>query len=80
MKKGKEKVHLWNIILVACGTVFTFLAIFYWIVPAYMLPSFMPGYDPTLDAIHFKHGLASLIIALGFFVYLWFRNGKKKKA
>jgi hypothetical protein len=52
----------------------------YWTIPANMLPSFFPGYDPSLAAVHFKHGLAALIVALAFFVYAWFNSGKKKSA
>jgi hypothetical protein len=65
---------------VVLGVVFLALAIVYWTTPASGLPSFFPGYDPTMAGIHFKHGLASLIISVLLFVYAWFATGKKKRA
>jgi len=69
-----------NIIAVLLGAICLFLAIIYWIMPASALPAYLPGYDPALNAIHFKHGLAALILGLALFVFVWFRTGKKKIA
>jgi hypothetical protein len=60
------------------GIVFVVLAFVYWTTPASALPSFFPGYDPTMAGVHFKHGLASLILAILLFIYTWFATGKKR--
>lgn len=59
------------------GLTFIILAFVYWFIPANSLPSFLPGYSPSLTTIHFKHGLASLVIGLLIFAFVWF-NSKKK--
>ncbi len=56
----------------AIGAAFVVLAGVYALVPANALPSFVPGYDPTLDAIHVKHGLASLLVGVALWAYAWF--------
>ncbi len=66
-----------TIIGAAVGIIFIILAFFYWLTPAGSLPSFMPGFQAGSSIIHFKHGLASLIIAILAFVYAWFASGKK---
>ena len=66
------------IIAVLLGILFVVLAFIYWTTPASGLPSYFPGYDPAMAGIHFKHGLASLILAILLFVYAWFATGKKK--
>ena len=63
---------------VVLGILFLGLAIFYWMTPASALPSFFPGYDPAMAGVHFKHGLAALILAILLFIYAWFATGKKK--
>ena len=65
------------IVAVVLGVLFVGLAIYYWVTPANALPSFVPGYDPALTGIHFKHGLAALILGVLLFVYSWFSTGKK---
>ncbi len=64
-------------IAVVLGIVFVILAFFYWLTPAGNLPSFMPGFIAGSSAIHFKHGLAALIVAILLFIYAWFAGGKK---
>jgi hypothetical protein len=66
------------IIAVLLGVLFVILAFIYWTTPASSLPSYLPGYDPALAGVHFKHGLASLIVAALLFVYAWFATGKKR--
>lgn len=61
----------------AIGALFVVLAFVYWLKPAGSLPSFMPGFQAGSSIIHFKHGLASLIVGLFAFVYAWFASGKK---
>jgi hypothetical protein len=53
------------------------LAIFYWMTPADVLPTFMPGYDAAMSTPHIKHGLASLVVGLALLVYAWFASAKK---
>jgi hypothetical protein len=60
------------------GLLFVGLAAMYWTVPAASLPSFMPGFDAGSTAVHFKHGLGSVILAAGLFAYAWFQSGSKK--
>ncbi len=67
-----------NVLAVVLGVIFVGLAVFYWITPASALPSFFPGYNPAMSAVHFKHGLGALIVGLALFVFAWFRTGKKK--
>jgi len=31
-----------------------------------------------MAGVHFKHGLASIILAILLFIYAWFATGKKK--
>ena len=66
------------VIAVVLGVIFIILAFMYWTTPASGLPSFFPGYDPTMAGVHFKHGLASIILAILLFIYAWFATGKKK--
>jgi hypothetical protein len=61
------------------GLLFVFLAVLYWITPAENLPTFMPGYEAGVITTHFKHGLASLIVGLLFFIFAWFGSGKKEE-
>lgn len=67
-----------NVIAVVLGVLCVALAIFYWMTPANMLPTYLPGYDPAITTAHFKHGLGALIVGLALFVLAWFRTGKKK--
>jgi hypothetical protein len=69
----KSSVSLW----VVLGIVFIIIAIYYWITPAGSLASFVPGFEPGVTAVHFKHGLAALILGLALFVFAWFKGGKR---
>jgi len=64
---------------IVLGIVFLGLAFIYWTTPAASLPAFLPGFDPAMTGIHFKHGLAALILAVLLFVYAWFATGKKSR-
>jgi hypothetical protein len=59
------------------GLVFLVLAGVYWTHAAGSLPSFLPGYAAGSTHMHFKHGLGSLILALGLFAFAWFQSGRK---
>ena len=60
---------------VALGILFLVIAAIYWINDAGSLPSFFPGHEAGSTHVHFKHGLAALIVGLGCFVFAWFQTG-----
>ncbi len=62
---------------VVLGIVFLALAALYWMTPAGNVPSFLPGYEAGSTTVHFKHGLAALILAGGLFVLAWFKSGPR---
>jgi len=66
------------VVAVIAGLACLYVAYVYWTTPASALPSFFPGFDPTLTGVHFKHGLAALIVAIALFVFAWFQSGPKK--
>jgi hypothetical protein len=68
-----------GIVAVVLGIVFLALTFIYWTTPASALPHFLPGYDAAMAAVHFKHGLASLILAILLFIFAWFATAKKAK-
>ncbi len=63
---------------VVLGIVFIGVAIMYWTTAAGSLPVFVPGYENGVTAVHFKHGLASLILAVALFIFAWFRSGNQR--
>ncbi len=60
------------------GVALIVLAIVYWTISAGSLPSFFPGYQAGSSHVHFKHGLAALLVGLACFVFVWFRTGPKR--
>ena len=58
--------------------VFIVLAVWYWTTPAGMLPAYLPGYIAGSTAIHYKHGIASLLLGIAALAYAWFATGSKK--
>ena len=65
---------------VILAILFIVLAFVYWFTPAGALPHFLPGFIAGSTAPHFKHGLASFIIALALFAYAWFVSGDKNSS
>jgi hypothetical protein len=65
-----------SVVAVLVGVIFLGLTVLYWTVPASSLPHFVPGYLADSDTIHFKHGLGSLLLGLGAFIYAWFSGGR----
>jgi hypothetical protein len=57
--------------------VFLAIAIYYFVTPAGSLPHHVPGYIAGSKKIHAKHGLASLVVAIGFAILAWFSSKKK---
>lgn len=62
---------------VLLGIGFIILAIVYWTTAAGSLPTYVPGFENGVTTVHFKHGLASLLLAFALFAYVWFASGKK---
>jgi ABC-type antimicrobial peptide transport system permease subunit len=62
---------------VLIGVLLVVVAVMYWIIPAGSLPHFFPGFLAGSTLKHYKHGLASFIVALALFAYAWFQTGKK---
>lgn len=56
------------------GILLIALAAYYWLTPAGFLPTFLPGYEQGVTAVHVKHGLASLIVGLLALVLAWFKS------
>lgn len=52
------------------------LAIYYFVTPAGQLPHHLPGYIAGSTKKHTKHGLAALIVAIGFGLLAWFSSKK----
>ena len=53
------------------------VAVIYFVRPADQLPGFFPGHNQGLHTVHFKHGLAALLLALGVAAFGWFQGGPK---
>jgi hypothetical protein len=70
-----KKLQVWGGVVL--GIVFVVLAVFYWTTPAGSLPAFFPGYAAGSAVVHFKHGLASLILGVACFIFAWFGTAKK---
>ncbi|MEA2405303.1 MAG: hypothetical protein QOE08_1950 [Thermoleophilaceae bacterium] len=60
---------------VILGLIFIVIAVFYFAQPASDLPSFFPGHEAGSSHHHVKHGIASLVVGLGCFVFAWFQSG-----
>ena len=72
----KNKPLVWG--AVGGGILLVVAAIVYWTTPAGSLPHLMLGYLAGSPVVHFKHGLAALILAVALFVYAWFQTGPKR--
>ncbi len=64
-------------LVVVIGVLLLVVAVIYWVSPAGSLPHFFPGFLAGSAQKHYKHGLASFIVALALFAYAWFQTGKK---
>ena len=67
-----------TIVAVVLGLACLYGSYVYWTTPANALPSFLPGFDPSLAVVHFKHGLAALVLGVALFIFAWFQSGPKK--
>jgi hypothetical protein len=59
------------------GTALIVLAVVYLVTPASSLPAFLPGHDPALAKVHYKHGVGSLVLGLGLLAYAWFSTRRR---
>ncbi len=66
------------IIGVLAGIVCLGFAVACWTTPAGSLPTWLPGFIAGSAAVHVKHGVAALAIAIVAFVIAWFGMGKKR--
>ena len=57
-------------LFVILAVLFLATAVYYWVTKAGSLPHFFPGYQAGSIHKHLKHGLAALIVAIGFAIYL----------
>jgi hypothetical protein len=64
-------------VFIILALVFLALGIYYFLTPAGSLPHYFPGYLANSSHKHAKHGLASLVIAIGFGILAWFYSAKK---
>jgi hypothetical protein len=64
------------ILFVILAIVFIAIAVFYFVTPADKLPHSFPGYVANSSKVHLKHGLAALIVGLGFAILAWFSTKK----
>ncbi|HUY62669.1 MAG TPA: hypothetical protein VMV50_02680 [Candidatus Paceibacterota bacterium] len=67
-----------TVLAVVLGILFAILALYYWMTPSGSLPAYLPGYEAGSSHVHFKHGLASLILAIALFIYAWFAGAPPK--
>lgn len=65
---------------ILAGIVFVIIGIVYFAEPAKSLPGFFPGHEAGSTHHHVKHGIASVLVGVGCFVFAWFQSGPKKIA
>ena len=64
-------------LFVLASLAFLAIGVYYFVTPAGSLFHLVPGYSSGSGHKHTKHGLASLIVAVGFAVLAWFSSAKK---
>ena len=63
---------------IVLGVIFLGLSVIYWVTPAASLPGFLPGFEAGVTAVHTKHAIGTLIVALALFAFAWFRGGPRR--
>ena len=63
------------ILAILAGVVFIIIGIVYFAEPAKSLPGFFPGHQAGSSHHHTKHGIASVLVGIGCFVFAWFQSG-----
>jgi hypothetical protein len=72
----KRPQLIWPAVIL--GVILLVIAGIYFIEDAGSLPSFFPGHEAGSNHVHFKHGLAALILGIGAFVFAWFQTGGER--
>jgi hypothetical protein len=67
-----KKLLTWGSILI--GALLIATALLYFTRVSGSLPTFMPGYIPDGTNIHYKHGIATLLLGIALFVFAWFKS------
>ena len=65
------------VVFIILAIAFLALGIYYLRTPAGSLYHHLPGYTAGSTHKHAKHGIASIIVALGFGILAWFYSAKK---
>lgn len=65
------------IISAIAGILLLLISIIYFAKPANALPSFFPGFNPSLSNHHIKHGIGAFLLSLGAFSFAWFQSASK---
>jgi hypothetical protein len=56
------------------GAVCLVAAAIYFALPADALPSFFPGFDPSMPRIRLKHGIVAAVAGVVLFAFGWWRS------
>jgi hypothetical protein len=75
MNKNKRILIVVSSIVIGIG-LFSIAGV-YWLTPAGSLPGYFPGFEAGSLHIHFKHGVAALLLGLVLFAFAWFKSGEK---
>ena len=67
-------------LFIILGILLVGIGIYYFSTPAGSLPPFFPGHSAGSSTIHYKHGIAAIVLAIGCGVAAWFASGKKRDA
>jgi hypothetical protein len=59
------------------GLLFFVVAIIYWVVPAEQLPGFFPGFEPALNRVRVKHGIAAAVVGVLLFAVAWYAGRRR---
>ncbi|MDP3778597.1 MAG: hypothetical protein Q8R30_00935 [bacterium] len=62
---------------VLAGLCFVVASVIYFLTPANALPQFMPGFDATMTRVHYKYGVAALLLAAVSFIFASFQSGQR---
>ena len=67
-------------LLIIVGILLVGLSFVYFTHTADALPHWLPGHQAGLTKVHTKHGLGSLLLGIGAFIWAWFQSAPKKAA
>ena len=61
-----------KLLLSVLGLVLIVVAVIYFVMPADLLPSFMPGHEAGVARVHMKHGVVSGVAGVVLLAAGWF--------